>query len=140
MRYLTPKQFAKIIEHGELTQLTEGNDEIIEQVNTEAVAEIDGYLRGVYALPLTEPPDVIITSITASLMKFMLYRRRDERTIPDKVIEMYKITIAKLKDLRQRKITIDAQGVKQGESVAQSSIASWSPDAKFSNHFTKLFT
>lgn len=140
MRYITREQFAKITEHGELTQLTEGNDEIIEQVNKEAVAEIDGYLRGIYTLPLTDPPDVIITSIAASLMKFLLYRRRDERTIPDKVIEMYKITIAKLKDIRQRKITIDAPGVKEGESVSQSSIASWSPNAKFSNHFTKLFT
>lgn len=144
MRYVGYEEFTKTMVHNELVSLTEGKDgsvnvEILESVNADACAEVDGYLRGIYSLPLVEPTDRNVTSITASIMKFLLFKRCDERTIPDKIIESYKLTISKLKDIQARKIVLDAYSTNGEESVSKASIQSWTPTQKFANHFTKLF-
>lgn len=144
MKYVSYEEFSKSVTHNELVALTEGRDgivntEIIESVNEDACAEVEGYLRGVYALPLSEPTDRNVVSITMSIMKFLLYKRRDERTIPDKMVELYKITISKLKDIQARKIVLDAPSTNGEGTVSQATIQSWTPTQKFGNHFTKLF-
>lgn len=144
MRYVTESEFLKIVAHGELVALTESKNnevdfEIIEQINADACAEVDGYLRGIYTLPIEEPIDRNITAITVSIMKFMLYKRRDERTVPDKIVELYKLTVSKLKDIQSRKFILDAPGAKDGEPISGTTVQSWTPEPIFSNHFTKLF-
>lgn len=144
MEYVTHEDFTQAVGEKSLVQLTDGNGQVdvdvVEFVNTEAVAEINGYLRGVYSLPLTEPIDASIKSITVAIMKYLLYKRRDERSVPDSVIKMYQLTTAKLKDIQARKFVLEAAPAGLGVgSVSKQAVAYWSPTAKFPNNFTKHF-
>lgn len=140
MRYLTEEEFSAHIGKRALLQLTDATDgqpdsQLLEEVNEDAASEVDGYLRGVYALPLMDPVDRIVKIATADIMKFRLYKRRDEKNMPEEVLKLYRLTLDKLRDIQGRRCILDAPGVGQ-QSVAGGSIVSWTPTQKFKNHFT----
>lgn len=140
MRYLSIEEFSAHIGKRALFQLTDStperlNEMLLEEVNEDAASEVDGYLRGVYALPLLEPVDRIIKTVTADIMKFRLYKRRDEKNMPEEVLKLYKMTLDRLRDIKNRQCVLEAPGV-GADSVSGGSVVSWTPTQKFKNHFT----
>lgn len=140
MRYITAEEFFAYIGKRALLQLTDSttatpDPQLLEEVNEDAASEVDGYLRGVYALPLPEPVDRIVRTLTADVMKFRLYKRRDEKTIPEEVLKLYKLTTDKLRDIQARRLVLEAPGIGR-DTVSGGSVVSWSPAPKFRNHFT----
>lgn len=60
MKYITLEEFYGFVVKPEAVKLTEGRDgepdeKVIEEVNRNAVSDLEGYLRGLYRLPLEEP-------------------------------------------------------------------------------------
>lgn len=140
MRYITTDEFCAYVGRRALVQLTDSTSDapdeaLLEEVNEDAASEVDGYLRGIYALPLMEPIDRTIRTLTADIMKFRLYKRRDEKNMPEEVLKLYKLTIDKLRDIQARRFVLDAPGVGQ-DNVSAGSVVSWTPSQKFKNHFT----
>lgn len=140
MRYITAEEFFAYIGKRALLQLTDSGTgtpdlELLEEVNEDAASELDGYLRGVYALPLPEPVDRIVRTLTADIMKFRLYKRRDEKNMPEEVLKLYKLTTDKLRDIQARRLVLDAPGIGQ-DTISGGSVVSWTPAPKFRNHFT----
>lgn len=140
MKYITTDGLNSILSDRSLMALA-GKDgltdqELLEQVNQDAAAEIDGYLRGVYALPLADPVDPLLSTICGDLMKFRLYKRRDEKAMPENVIVMYKLAESKLKDIQLRRIVL-AVPVPAGETPkGMGTVQYHTPTQKFGNHFT----
>ena len=140
MKYITPEGLNSILSDRSLMSLA-GKDgqtdlELLENINTDVTAEIDGYLRGVYQLPLADPVDPLLTTICGDLMKFRLYKRRDEKAMPDGVITMYKLAVSKLKDIQLRTIVL-AVPVTEGETApGMGTVQYHTPKQKFGNHFT----
>lgn len=140
MRYITTEQFCAYIGKRALLQLTDStgdtlNEALLEEVNKDAAGEVDGFLRGIYALPLPEPVDRIVRTLTADIMKFRLYKRRDEKNLPEEILKLYKLTTDRLRDIQARRFILEAPGAGQ-DSVAGGSVVSWTPTQKFKNHFT----
>lgn len=142
MKYITLEEFYGFVVKAQVTGLTEGKGgepdlTVLEAINGDVVSEISGFLRGLYQLPLPEPIDPIIRTITGDLMKFRLWTRRDAQSGTDPIFKLYSITISKLKDIQARKILLDAPGVgNASESISSGSVQSWTPSQKFKNHFT----
>lgn len=113
MRYLTAEEFYSYMNKTTTAQLTDSRGSepdlvVLENVNSDAADEVDGYLRGVYELPLPEPSPAVIREITADLMKFKLFKRRDSQNISDQVIKLHKITIDRLSEIRLGSFILDA--------------------------------
>ena len=140
MKYITPEGLESILSDRSLMALA-GKDgqvdqELLERINADVASEIDGYLRGVYPLPLAEPVDPLLSTICGDVMKFRLYKRRDEKAMPDTVISMYKLALSKLKDIQLRTIVL-AVPVPEGEPAAgMGTVKYHTPTQKFGNHFT----
>lgn len=142
MKYISIPEFSAYIGKRALLQLTDSpadtpDEALLEGVNEDAASEVDGYLRGVYALPLPEPVDRIVKTATADIMKFRLYKRRDEKNLPEEVLKLYKLTIDKLRDIQARRCVLEAPGIGK-ETVSAGSVVSWTPTQKFKNHFTNF--
>ncbi|MDR0510918.1 MAG: DUF1320 domain-containing protein [Rikenellaceae bacterium] len=140
MRYVASEEFCAYIGQRALMQLTDSsagtlNTELIEEVNEDAASEVDGYLRGVYDLPLAEPVDRNVKTLTADIMKFRLYKRRDEKNLPEEILKLYKMTIDKLRDIQARRFVLDAKGIGH-DSVSEGVVRYSTPSQKFKNHFT----
>lgn len=111
--------------------------ELLEKVNADAVAEIDGYLRGIYQLPLTEPVDQQLSTICGDIMKFRLYKRRDEKAMPENILTMYKLATSKLEKIQKRIITLDVPSSPSTSSGSESGTIQYhTPTQKFGTHFT----
>ncbi len=143
MRYVTAEEFTGHINKQVLAQLTDSKTgepdmELLEHVNDDAASEVDDYLRGIYALPLPEPAPRTIKAITADIMKFRLYERRDAGNLPDTILKLYQIAIGKLKDIQARRLTLAAPGVDGTGSGGSGVIKQWAPAPLFRPHFTRL--
>lgn len=143
MRYVTAEEFIGHINKQALALLTdsktgEPDTELLEHVNDDAASEVDDYLRGIYALPLPEPAPRTIKSVTADIMKFRLYERRDAKNLPDMILKLYQLAIGKLKDIQARRLTLDAPGVDGSGSGGGGMIKQWAPAPLFRPHFTRL--
>ncbi|MEG0518312.1 MAG: DUF1320 domain-containing protein [Bacteroidales bacterium] len=143
MRYITLDQLYTYMRKSQLTTLTDSQTSepdmiVLEAVNAVCVAEIDGYLRGIYQLPLLPAPE-LITLIVADLMRYRLNQRRDAANMPEEAFRSYKATIDKLRDIQSRKIILDAPSTTGKESVTEGTISSITPSQGFGTHFTKLF-
>lgn len=143
MKYITLEEFYGFIPPLEVVKLTEGkNGEpdmgVLEEVNNSAVSELEGYLRGIYCLPLPEPPETTIRTIMGELMRFYLRTRRNDQNVGDSVFKLYNLAVSKLKDIQSKKIILEAPaaGKPNGESVTSGTVQSWTPAQKFKNHFT----
>lgn len=143
MRYLTAEEFYSYLNKTTTAQLTDSRGSepdlvVLESVNSDAADEVDGYLRGVYELPLPEPAPAVIREVVADLMKFKLFKRRDSQNIADEVIKLHKITIDRLSEIRLRRFTLEAPAVDGSKSVSGGIIKSWAPAQRFGTHFTNL--
>jgi phage gp36-like protein len=113
------------------------DEELLEKANADAVGEIDGYLRGIYPLPLADPVDQQLSTICGDIMKFRLYKRRDEKAMPENVITMYKLAVSKLEKIQKRTITLDVPSTDSGSSSTEmGTIQFKTPTQKFGSHFT----
>lgn len=143
MRYVTAEEFIGHINKQALALLTDSKTgepdmELLEHVNDDAASEVDDYLRGIYALPLPEPAPRTIKSITADIMKFRLYERRDAKNLSDMILKLYQLAVGKLKDIQSRRLTLDAPGVNGSGSGGGGVIKQWAPAPLFRPHFTRL--
>lgn len=143
MRYITVEEFVSSIGKQTSIELTDGNGgpdlQLVESTNEIAVAEVESHLRGVYALPLSEPTPQLIKGIVSDIMIYALNKRRNPKNISESLTTMYKLALTKLKDLQQRKVIIDAKGVDGETSPMTGQIASWTPKQTFGTGFTKQF-
>lgn len=144
MKYITTEGLDSILSDRSLVALAPSTGsgggtvamDLLEKVNTDAVAEIDGYLRGIYPLPLPEPVDQQVSTICGDIMKFRLYKRRDEKAMPENVLTMYKLAVSKLEKIQKRIITLDI-AVPAGEPAPDmGAIKYHTPTQKFGTHFT----
>ena len=143
MRYITLEQLYVHIRKTQLSPLTdsqtgEPDPEVLEAISNVAAAEVDGYLRGIYRLPLDPVPEEIVT-IMADLIRFRLNQRRDSANMPEDSYRSYKIVLEKLRDIKARGITLDAPSASGAESVTEGTIQSVTPPPTFGTTFTKLF-
>ena len=111
---------------------------LLEKMNEMAVSKIDGYLRGVYSLPLSEPVDGMLFTLCGNLMRYYLYERRDAATIPDKILELYKLTLKDLELIQKRTIVLEVADAETGETepAKLNTIQMNTPTQKFGSHFT----
>ena len=142
MKYITQDGLDSILSDASLKALASKagviDEDLLEKANADAVGEIDGYLRGIYELPLADPVDQLLSTICGDIMKFRLYKRRDERSMPENIITMYKLAISKLEKIQARKITLAVPSTSSGDSTSTESgtIQYHTPTQKFKPHFT----
>lgn len=145
MRYITLDEFCGHFTKQVLTSLTDGKAGepsvmVLDQVNEDAASEVDDYLRGIYALPLAEPAPRTIKTITADIMKFRIYQRRDAKNLPDEIFKLYKLALDRLRDIQARKLTLDipTPGTSENEPSKSNTVKSWNPTPKYKSHFTNF--
>ena len=141
MKYITQDGLDSILSDQSLKALAGklgGIDtDLLELANADAVGEIDGYLRGIYELPLADPVDQLLTTVCGDIMKFRLYKRRDERSMPENILTMYKLAVSKLEKIQARKITLAVPSTDSGtDSTETGTIQYHTPTQKFKSHFT----
>ncbi|MCA6221938.1 gp436 family protein [Photorhabdus antumapuensis] len=81
------------------------NATVVNSVIRYADELIDSHLRGRYILPLAEVPTVL-RDAAITLTRYRLYARRPEGSIPEAVIDDYKIVLRQLADIRDAKLTL----------------------------------
>jgi len=142
MKYITQEQLDAFLNDRSLRALA-GNsgvidDALLEKVNKMASDKIDGYLRGIYDLPLSEPVDGQLFTMCGNLMRYYLYERRDAANIPDKILKLYEFTIKDLEKIQMRKIILEVTDADTGEteSAELNEIRVNTPTQKFGSHFT----
>jgi phage gp36-like protein len=142
MKYLTQEQLDAFLNDRSLKALagTAGvlDAELLEKVNGMATSKIDGYLRGVYDLPLAEPVDGMLFILCGNLMRYFLYERRDAATIPDKILKLYELAIKDLDKIQNRTIVLEVTDAGTGvtEPAEINTIRVNTPTQKFPSHFT----
>ncbi len=142
MKYINQEQLDAFLNDRSLKALagTGGvlDAELLEKVNSMATAKIDGYLRGVYSLPLVDPVDGMLLTLCGNLMRYYLYERRDAANIPDKILELYKLAIKDLEQIQKRNIVLEVANPETGEQEAATlnAIQYKTPTQKFGSHFT----
>ena len=141
MKYITTEGLDSILSDASLKALAGKagviDEDLLEKANADAVAEIDGYLRGIYPLPLIDPVDQQLSTICGDIMKFRLYKRRDEKAMPENVLTMYKLAVSKLEKIQKRVITLDVPSTDSGtDSTETGTIQYHTPTQKFGSHFT----
>lgn len=143
MRYITQEQLYIHIRKQQLIPLTDSKTTepdmtILEAINSVSVAEVDGYLRGIYALPLSPVPEEV-TAMVADIMRFRLNQRRDAANMPPDAIQSYKMVLQKLRDIQYRILTLDAPAASGAASVSEGTVQSITPPQTFGTGFSKLF-
>ena len=141
MKYISTEGLDSILSDASLKALAGKagvtDEDLLEKANADAVAEIDGYLRGIYPLPLIDPVDQQLSTICGDIMKFRLYKRRDEKAMPENVLTMYKLAVSKLEKIQKRIITLDVPSTDSGtDSTETGTIQYHTPTQKFGSHFT----
>ncbi|MCT4638942.1 MAG: DUF1320 domain-containing protein [Bacteroidales bacterium] len=112
------------------------DNKAIEDINKDAVSEIELYLRGVYPLPLQEP-DRIVTVLTCDIMKFRFYKKRDEANIPDNIVALYKGSLKTLEKIKSRSLVLKMPEESQTDNpVKKSRIKYTTSSRKFGAGFT----
>ena len=142
MKYITQEQLDAFLNDRSLKALAGTGDvlnvELLAEINVLAAAEVDGYLRGIYTLPLTEPVDGKLLTICGDLMRYYLYKRRDAANIPDKILKLYELTRKDLEKIQNRTIVLEVTDAGTGETepAVINTIRVNTPTQKFSPHFT----
>ena len=142
MKYITTEGLESILSDASIKALAGKagvvDPDLLDKANADAVGEIEGYLRGIYELPLVDPVDQLISTICGDIMKFRLYKRRDEKNLTDNVLTMYKLAISKLEKIQKRVITlaVPASTPLTGSGSESGTIQFHTPTPKFSSHFT----
>lgn len=83
--YVTANDLDRYLSQTALRQLTDDantgapDQAVIDEAITGAEAEVDGYLRGLYTVPLTTPPSLVV-DVAIRLTVYRLYERRQRIT------------------------------------------------------------
>lgn len=106
MKYLAEADLNTIMSERDLAHLTDelGTIEttvLLTEINKQAVAEIEGYLKGRYELPTANAPgdEQILKNLTLDMMKYRLYKRRNGEDIPDAILKTYSQNIDLLRNI-----------------------------------------
>jgi len=87
-----------------------------------ADAEIDGYIKSHYSVPLTLPVPEEIKNLSATITAYWLFRRRNE--VNESIFDAYIKALAKLKAISQGNYAINGITKKTDPSGVASTIAS----------------
>lgn len=142
MKYITQEQLDAFLNDRSLKALagTAGvlDVDLLDKMNKMAADKIDGYLRGIYTLPLVDPVDGQLFTICGNLMRYYLYERRDAANIPDKILKLYEYTMKDLEKIQARKIILELTDENTGETepAELDEIRVHTPTQKFKPHFT----
>lgn len=117
------------------TTTGETNAKLLIDTNSDAVAEAESYLRGKYELPVA---DKFVSVIVCDIMKFRLFKRRDEANIPDNIIALYRECVKSLEKIKSRKLILSVTAPENGESASpvKSTIKFTTSPQKFGAGFT----
>ncbi len=110
------------------------NEAVLESVNSEVVAEIHGYLRGVVpSLPLQAPLDPLITLTTNEMMLARLYQRRNpsEFMAQNAYYEMYQNALKRLMRIQRGEIQIQIDGTDAALGTSNSSYVATETPSRF---------
>jgi phage gp36-like protein len=110
MKYITSEEFIGMMSHRDLDDLTDNleqfeRDNLLEQVNKDAVSEIDSYLAGRYDTQASSY-DPYLTTLTRDLMHYRLYKRRDGLNLPESVQKDYQNTLKILDKIAKNDIIL----------------------------------
>lgn len=145
MKYINQEQLDAFLNDRSLKALAPSSgatgldSDLLDKVNSMAVAKIDGYLRGVYSLPLVDPVDGMLFTLCGNLMRYYLYERRDAANIPDKILKLYKLAIKDLEQIQKRNIVLEVASTgsaTETEPATLNTIQYKTPTQKFGSHFT----
>lgn len=118
MSYSTIDDIVANIPSSNIIQVTD--DVGAEQVNLEFVNEaiayadslIDGYLKGIYPVPLSPAPK-LINKISIDLAIYHLYSRRFELDMPESMMQRYKNSIKILEQIRDGVVQLGEGNIKR---------------------------
>lgn len=112
--YCSLDDLKKITPENDLIQLSDDNvppvsiNEVnIDKAISDAGEMIDGYLRGLYSLPLSPVPGLINT-FCGHLAIYLLYSRRQRLDMPEGVKERYKNAVSTLGKIQEGTIKLGA--------------------------------
>ena len=138
MAYCTIEDIRKVLPETDLVQLTddEGAGTIhpqrLEEAIAQADADIDSYLSGKYAVPLTPVP-AVLKKLSADIAVYNLYSRRLEQ-IPETRAERYRNAVRMLEGIARGTISVGAAAPPQPAADAGGPEATRSADERV---FTK---
>ena len=78
------------------------DDDVLDSAITDATSVIDGYLGGVYALPIAGPSPDPLPRLCKDIARYMLY----DDMVPETIQQRYDAAIALLKDIASRKFAL----------------------------------
>ncbi len=118
--YCTVAQVKKLISADTLISLTQDdpskqvvNDGIIKEIINDVGEKINAHLRGRYALPLAEKPD-LLKAIALDLVRYALYLRRpDGGDLPDAVVRAYKTANEDLEKINKGDLSLGVQSTQK---------------------------
>lgn len=117
--YCTIEQIKSQIPEEKLVQLTDDKNlaeidiNTVNQIILSAEDTINGYLRGIYNLPLNPVPG-FVSELALNLAIYKLYFRRIGTVIPEDIVQKYKDAIETLEKIRKREIVLDVEDSKSG--------------------------
>ena len=91
---------------GDAVELDDPEDVCISRIQQQidkGAAEIDGYLRALYNLPLETVPDRL-KDINIDLAIYNLYKRRMRSDMPDSITNDYKMRVKELENIQKGRI------------------------------------
>lgn len=138
MPYCTLDDIKDHIPEKNIVQLTDDEDlGVIDQAkvdNAIATADIiiDGYLRGRYALPLSNPVPGLIKTLSVNLAIFHLYSRRLELEMPEAMISRYKNALKVLEQIQKGIVTLGIETAETGPGQGYYKTSKTSDDRVFS--------
>lgn len=112
MAYCTIEDIKKLLPETDLVQLTDDegagtiNPQRLEEAVAQADADIDSYLSGKYAVPLTPVP-AVVKKLSADIAVYNLYSRRLEQ-IPETRAERYRNAVRMLEGIARGTISVGA--------------------------------
>jgi phage gp36-like protein len=142
--YCNQTDIISIIPEKELINLTQDNPAQSQTVNEDILNEniklsseiIDGYVKGKYAVPLSNTPE-IIRAIAVDITVYRLYSRRPQK-MNDTIKDRYNNALNLLKEVQKGNITLSVQ-TETGETVELKNITVRSNKNAYSKQFTDRF-
>lgn len=141
MSYVTKQQMIDRFGERELVQLTDRSnvppatidDTVLDGALADAADMIDGYLKPVYALPLSVVPGILVR-MAADIARYFLHARGVEKE--SQVYRSYAEALAWLKGVSTGLIQLDADGTAPAQSGG-GSVRAKSPDRVFTRDSLK---
>lgn len=98
---------------------------VVERALDDATALIDGYLKALYALPLSAVPPVLV-KVCADIARYNLWGEAVNKDGP--VAMAYRDALAWLRDVATGKVQLDADGVSPAASASGARMSASEPD------------